>query len=90
MNLFGRYLEEGRGFTGAQTVLLNRKKLELAFGGATGYSKGRNFPFVCLQTKLSPVFFATDDNDMKFGVFYGYESNGKLNHWGLSASLALW
>ena len=82
--------ELGKGFPGAETVLIQRKTWRLAAGAAPVLNTGVNVPFLSISTRLSPKFFDVDDNDLYFGAWAGKPSNGKHVIFGLSASTALW
>jgi hypothetical protein len=82
--------EEGKGFPGVETVLLQRLTWRLSVGAAPILGTDVNVPFASVATKLSPKFFDTSNNDLYFGVWAGKPSNGKHVIFGVSASVALW
>jgi hypothetical protein len=82
--------ELGKGFPGAETVLVTRKAWRLSAGAAPILGTEVNVPFVSLSTRLSPKFFDTSDNQLYFGVWAGKPSNKDRAVFGISASVALW
>jgi len=82
--------EEGKGFPGLETVLVERLTWRLSAGAAPILGTGVNVPFMSVATRLSPKFFDTTDNSLYFGVWAGKPSNGKHVIFGISASVSLW
>lgn len=83
---------KGKGFTGAESVLLSNKikTLEGVFGGAVSPSDNENFIYVGAQGKLSDSFFDTSNNDIFFGGFVGRNFRRNENYCGIKASVPLW
>ena len=82
--------EEGKGFPGVETVLLESGSWRLSAGAAPVLNTEVNVPFVSLTTRLSPKFFDTSDNQLYFGGWAGKPSNGKHVIFGVSCSMQLW
>jgi len=82
--------EEGKGFPGLETVLVERKSWRLSAGAAPVLGTDVNVPFVSVSTRLSPVIFDTSDNTIYFGVWAGKPSNKRHAVFGLSAGIPLW
>jgi hypothetical protein len=88
--------DEGKGFPAAETVLVQRGKVQLTFGAAPVLGTSQNVPFVGLQTRLSEKFFDVTNNELLFGVWAGKVSGDEKagrdaqNVWGIKASIPLW
>lgn len=82
--------EEGKGYPGVETVLVERKTWRLAVGAAPVLGTSVNVPFASLSTRLSPKFFDISDNQLYFGAWAGKPSDGKKMIYGVCASIPLW
>jgi hypothetical protein len=82
--------EEGKGFPGLETTLVEIKTWRLSAGAAPVLGTDINVPFVSIATRLSPRVFDTSNNELYFGIWAGKPSNGKHVIFGLSASIPLW
>lgn len=90
-------LEDGKGYPGGETVLVQRGGGELTFGGAPVLGTSKNVAFFGLQVRLSERFFDVSDNALKFGLYAGHkDGEGEphrkriANTWGIKASIPLW
>ncbi len=83
-------LRDKKGFPGLETVVCAKGRLQLTLGAAPVLGTSKNVPFASVTTRLSPVFFDTSNNDLRFGVWIGKESGQKKATWGLSATVPLW
>jgi len=83
-------LKDGKGYPGAETVLVAHGRYQLTAGAAPILGTDVNVPFVGFQHRLNPEIFDTSNNDLQFGVWAGKPSVGKSWTWGIKASIQLW
>lgn len=81
---------EGKGYPGLETVLVRRGNFIGTFGAAAVLGESQNVPFVSVQTRLSPKFFDTSNNELLFGVWVGKEPKKRGLTAGLLATVPLW
>lgn len=79
-----------KGFTGAETVLIERANFRFNFGAAPVLGTSKNVPFISLETRLSDKFFDISSNSLYFGLWLGKQSDQKNLTGGIAASIALW
>lgn len=82
--------DDGKGYPGVETVLVERKQIQLTFGAAPVLGTSANVPFLGLQARLPEKFFDTANNSLWFGAWVGQASNSKRVSWGLKATVPLW
>lgn len=82
--------DEGKGFPGAETVLVSRGRSHVSFGAAPVLGTNVNVPFLSVSTRLTERLFDTNDNELFFGAWVGRASKGKDTLWGISCSTKLW